>query len=442
MKTPSINIFDFTTRDKADLISEFESNSDSGLSIQSADERLNQFGANKLEAKSVSAWQIFFRQFKSAFIYLILAALVITLVLGEYLDSLMIFIFLTINTTLGFFQEFRSEKTASFLNQFSLPRAHVLRDGKVETITSDNLVPGDVILLRTGDKIPADVRILEQKNLMVDESILTGESIKVYKKETALEKPASALHEASNLGFSGTDVINGTAKALVVATGKNTALGKISKLVTETRKVSDFEKGIAKFSDFILKLIAVTLLVMIAGNMLIKGSQLDYIEFFIFSIALTISVIPEALPLVTTFSLSQGARMLAKNNVIVKRLSAVQDLGSIEILCSDKTGTLTENRLEAVNYYTSDRQKLILAGSLASEYALKERTEPFDIALIGILDEQQKKILEGAQKVEEEPFNPNLRRNIVHVSLGNEQKIITRGAPEEVMNLCVGLVGS
>jgi P-type Mg2+ transporter len=435
----STNILDLTTRKTPDLIADFKSNATTGLSAKAVETQLEKYGLNKLEAKSVSAWRVFLRQFKSAFIYLILAALVVTLVLGEYLDSLMIFIFLTVNTTLGFFQEYRSERVASFLSRFSLPRAQVLRDGSVQTITSDGLVPGDIILLRTGDKVPADVRILEQKNLTVDESILTGESITVYKTEAALDKPATAMHEAINLGFSGTDVVNGTAKALVVATGKNTALGRISKLATETHKVSDFELGIAKFSNFVIKLVAVTLVVMVAGNILIKGTNLNYVEFIIFSIALTISVIPEALPLVTTFSLSQGARKLAKNNVIVKRLSAVQDLGSIEVLCSDKTGTLTENRLEAVNFYSADKPKLILGGCLASAFELKVKTEPFDIALMGLLDEAQKAALTKVEKLEEDPFDPHLRRNIVHIQEGGRQSIITRGAPEDVMYVCAGL---
>lgn len=439
MKESPINILDHTTRRSEELIGEFKTDQNRGLTASDAEERLKQYGTNKLEAKSVSALQIFLRQFKSAFIYLILAALVVTLVLGEYLDSLMIFIFLAVNTTLGFFQEFRSEKTASFLSQFSLPHAQVVRNGTVETITADGLVPGDIILLRTGDKVPADVRILEQKNLTVNESILTGESIAVYKNEAVMEEPAGALHEAVNLAFSGTDVVNGTAKALVVATGKNTALGKIAKLATETHKVSDFEKGINRFSNFILKLVAVTLLVMVAGNILIKGTQLNYIEFIIFSIALTISVIPEALPLVTTFSLSQGARKLAKQNVIVKRLSAVQDLGSIEVLCSDKTGTLTENRLEAVNFYSSDKKRLMLGGCLASAYTLKERSEPFDIALMGLLEEGQKADLAETEKIEEEPFDPRIRRNVVRVRQGGSQRIITRGAPEEVVQVSSGV---
>lgn len=433
------NILEYTHREARDLITEFKTDPEKGLPSSLVNERLETFGLNKLEAKSINGWGIFFRQFKSSFIYLLLGALAITLILGEYLDALMIFVFLVINTTLGFFQEFRSEKVAFYLSQFNLPRAKVIRGGRTETISSDGLVPGDIILLRTGDKIPADIRIIEQKNLMVDETVLTGESITVFKNEKTLEKISTALHEASNLGFSGTDVIKGTAKALVLATGKNTTLGKIAKLTTETRKISDFEKGISNFSNFVLKLISITLVLMIAGNILIKGNQFNFLEFFIFSVAMTISVIPEALPLVTTFSLSQGAKKLSANNVVVKRLSAVQDLGSVEVLCSDKTGTLTENRLKPVNFYTDDQERLILAGVLASDFSVEDRTEPFDIALIHALKKDQKEILNRAKKEEEEPFSPTLRRNVVIVNIDGARRIITRGAPEDVMNLCLDI---
>jgi Mg2+-importing ATPase len=274
---------------------------------------------------------------------------------------------------------------------------------------------------------------------MVDETVLTGESITVYKNENVMPQPAKAFHDAENLCFSGTAVLSGTAKGLVLKTGRNTALGKIVELTTETSKISDFEKGIAGFSNFILKLIAVTLVLMVFGNVLIKGKELNFIEFFLFAIALTISVIPEALPLVTTFSLSQGARKLSANNVIVKRLSSVQDLGSIEVLCSDKTGTLTENRLKMADFHTQDERALLLAGGLASEYSDEARTEPFDIALVDTLNDDERNVLRSAEKLVEMPFNPSLRRNIVQVRSQGREILITRGAPEEVIAVCDGL---
>jgi len=348
----------------------------------------------------------------------------------------MIFLFLAVNTTLGFVQEYRSEKVAFFLKQFRLPRANVIRDGKVETISSDGLVPGDIVLLKTGDRVPADICIIEQKSLMIDETILTGESISVFKSEKSMDQAAKAFHEAQNICFSGTAVLSGTAKGLVINTGRNTALGKIAKLTIETRKISDFEKGITGFSNFILKLIAITLALMVIGNLIIKGGNFNYIKFFLFAIALTISAILEALPLVTTFSLSQGAKNLSKHHVIVKRLSSVQDMGSIEVLCSDKTGTLTENSLKIVGYYSNDSKALLLAGGLASELSEKARKEPFDKAIIDALDPGEKEILNHAEKLDEVPFSPESRRNIVTVKTGEKTMIITRGAPEVILTLC------
>ena len=439
MEIHELETLEFSNWELSRLIKELETDSQQGLSLETASDRLAEFGLNKLETKPVSAWEVFLRQFKSAFIYLLLGALAVTIFLGEYLDALMVFLFLAVNTTLGFIQEFRSEKVAYYLKQFSLPRANVIREGKVETISSDKLVPGDMVLLKTGDRIPADIRVIEQKNLMVDETVLTGESIAVYKNEKAMAQPAKAFHDAENLCFSGTAVLSGTAKGVVLKTGRSTALGKIVQLTTETRKISDFEKGIAGFSNFILKLIGVTLVLMVFGNLLIKGKALNFIEFFLFAIALTISVIPEALPLVTTFSLSQGARKLSANNVIVKRLSSVQDLGSIEVLCSDKTGTLTENSLKLARFHTQDERSLLLAGGLASEYSDEARTEPFDIALVDALGAGEKAIIHQSEKLQEMPFNPSLRRNIVQVRSQGREILITRGAPEEVMTVCEGL---
>lgn len=439
MDNTELGTLDYSKWELSELEVEFGTDSQQGLTSETAQKRLDQYGPNKLETKPVSAWVVFLRQFKSAFIYLLLGALAITLFLGEYLDALMVFLFLAVNTTLGFIQEFRSEKVAYFLKQFSLPRANVIRNSKVETISSDKLVPGDAVLLKTGDRIPADIRVVEQKNLMVDETVLTGESIAVYKNEKAMGQTARSFHEAENLCFSGTAVLSGTAKGLVLKTGRTTALGKIAQLTTETRKISDFEKGIAGFSNFILKLIAATLVIMIFGNYLIKGRELNFIEFFLFSIALTISVIPEALPLVTTFSLSQGARKLSAKNVVVKRLSSVQDLGSIEVLCSDKTGTLTENRLKPVSFHARDERALLLAGGLSSEYSDDARTEPFDIALVDALNGDEKALLQRAEKLVEVPFNPSLRRNIVLVRSQGIVLLITRGAPEEVIAVCTDL---
>jgi Mg2+-importing ATPase len=436
-----MNIFNYSIKNIADATSELGVDLQTGLDKKSVAERVLKFGLNKLALKETTGWHIFLRQFKSAFIYLLLAAMTITIFLGEMVDTLMIFVFIAINAGLGFYQEYSSEKTVQLLNKYSLPRTKVLRGGKVEQITADQLVPGDIVILATGDKVPADIRLIEQNNLTIDETILTGESMPVFKKAENLKSMPSSYHEAFNLAFSGTDVLKGEARGLVVATGKNTAFGQIAKLAGESRKVSDFEKGISRFSQFILKLVGVTLFVVFVAHLLINrnGAGVDVFELIIFSVALTVSVIPEALPLVTTFSLARSAKRLAKRKVIVKRLSAIEDLGGIEILCCDKTGTLTENMLTIVNTYSDNNEQTIWLANLASSFELKKKIEPFDIALDKGLNSEQKKKITKVVKISEESFDPKTRKNSVLVKDGDKTFLIIRGATEAVVSSCSDL---
>lgn len=435
----SRQIFGYAVKSGQEVIKEFGSDPDLGLDQEEVAAKRAKFGLNSLALKKISAWHILLRQFRSAFIYLLLGAMAITLFLGENIDTLMILIFLVVNTGLGFFQEYRSEKTVKLLDKYTLPRTRVLRNGNIERIIAEKLVPGDIVILETGDKIPADIRLIKQNDLVIDETILTGESVPVYKKAEILERCPSAYHQALNLGFSGTDVLKGKAKGLVLATGRGTAFGQIAALTAESHKVSDFEKGISRFSKFIIKLVGFTLLIAFLANIFIKQGSVDILELIIFSVALTVSVIPEALPLVTTFSLARGARRLAKNKVIVKRLSAIEDLGGIEILCSDKTGTLTQNKLTVANVYSDQPDQTMLWANIASDFELEKKTEPFDLALEKELSPKQKHQIKKASKIAEEPFDPEIKRNIVLVRMGNKNLLVTRGAPEAVIERCAGL---
>jgi len=434
-----MNIFNYAVKDCADILEEMKVNPARGLGKKDIATRVKKFGLNKLTLKQITGWHIFFRQFKSAFIYLLLLAMVITVFLGEMIDAIMIFIFLVINTFLGFFQEYRSEKTVQLLNKYTVPKAKVLRYGKIAQIAASELVPGDIIILETGDKVPADARLLEQHNLIINETVLTGESIPVFKKTQTLPTTPLAYHQAENLVFGGTYVLKGVAKALVLATGQQTAFGKIAKLTSESSKISDFEKSITRFSRFILKLVGMTLLIIFTAHVLIKQGKVDIFELIVFSVALTVSVIPEALPLVTTFSLARGAKRMATKKVIVKRLSALEDLGGIEILCSDKTGTLTENCLKIANTYSASDSQTMWLANLASSFELKKQTEPFDLALIKGLTAEQRKRLHKVIKLAEESFDPTTRKNSVMVKDGHKTRLIVRGAPETVIAMCTQL---
>ena len=436
-----MSIFEYTSKDSDEIIKEFDSDLINGLNEKEIENRLAKYGKNILKFKEIKWWDILLRQFKSAFVYLLFAAAIITFVLNEYIDSLMILLFIIINSSLGFFQEYHSEKTMQLLKQSIVSYTKTIRNGKVKIICSEFLVPGDIIILETGDKIPADVRFIEIDNLLVDETILTGESIPVYKKIEKLEEKISIYYKAQNIGFLGTSIIKGKAKAIVIATSDNATIGHIAKLTNGIKRVSDFEKNISHFANLILKFVGVALLVVFLGNFLIKGDDLNIIELLIFCVALTVGVIPEALSLVITFSLSRSAKRLARNNVIVKRLSSVEDLGGIDILCSDKTGTLTENKLTVSEIYSLLPEETLLYANLATDLEQEKKIEPFDIALWEKINKEQIKLINVYQQLSEIPFDPKTKRNIVLLTNKNDanQVLIIRGAPEEIIKLCLNL---
>ena len=221
----------------------------------------------------------------------------------------------------------------------------VLREGKENFIDKKFLVPGDIVLLDSGDIVLADLRIFESKNFLVDESTLTGESQPIAKISEPLEKESKEIFGAKNIAFSGTSVISGKAKGIVIGTGKNTEFGKIAKLTAETAKPSIYEKELADFSKVILKTVLFTILAVFLASFLIK-KEIPKSDFAIFCLALIVGIVPEALPVIVGSALSRGALRLARKKVVMERLSAIEDLGNMEILCTDKTGTLTENKLK------------------------------------------------------------------------------------------------
>ena len=374
-------MYHYATLSEEKILEHFDTSLLEGLSSHQAGERIATAGYNEITASQVQWWEIAIRQFKSAFIYLLLIAAAIVFAIGEYLDAGIILGFVIINAALGFYQEYKSEQSLRALQQFITPRARVKRDSRWHTIDSRNLVPGDIIRLETGDAVPADVRILSTHNLVVNETTLTGESVPVPKRPDTLATEPKSVYESHNLCFSGTSVVGGDAIALVLETGAHTAMGTIARLTVETTKESEFSKGIERFSRFILRMILVTLVFIFVANLLIKGESADIIELVVFSIALVVSVVPEALPVVTTVSLSRGALELAKQGVIVKRLTAIEDIGGIEVLCSDKTGTLTENTLHVTEMSPGAHPDLLYYASLTVAET-EEKTEPFDIAIV------------------------------------------------------------
>jgi len=409
-----------------------------GLSEKEVVERQKIFGLNEIKVKEISLFDVLIRQFKSPFFYLLFIAAAIAFFIGERINAFIILGFVFINVVLGFFQESKAVKTAAILKRYVPLKTRVKREGREKVIEQKFLVPGDIVLLEAGNIVPADLRLLKAKNFLVDEEILSGESFPVAKKPEALSKETEEIFKAENIVFAASSVISGEAEGVVVGTGKKTFFGEVAKLTAETVRESAYEKNMLKFSKLILRIVVSSIIIVFFANFIIKGTT-NFFSFLIFCIALIVSIIPEALPVVITFALSQGALRLARDKVVVKRLSAIGDLGDIEILCTDKTGTLTENKLSLKGIFSKNEEKCLLYGLLSSPFIKEEidsTQNPFDIALFQKAPMAIHKQLPQFREITEIPFDNNRLRNsaLLEDRVGN-RILIVKGAPEVILNL-------
>ena len=306
-------------------------------------------------------------------------------------------------------------------------------------IDVNQLVPGDIMILSAGDVIPADCRFIEIDNLTIDESSLTGESIAVAKHADALPQAVTDMYEAQNMGFAGTVVTHGKGIGLVIATGRNSALGTLATLTAQVVTKSSLEKGSVSIAKFTIYLIFCSLLLTALVHIVKHGGELNFVDFFLFAAALTITAIPEGLPMVITFCLSQGASSLKKNNVIVKRLSAIGDLGSIEVFCTDKTGTLTENALTVDAIYGENPDEIIMYAVLScpAQAATKESaTKGFDLALHKRLTDEYAAHSKKHTFIKDIPFTPQKRQSMALVEKEGVHTLIIKGSPEVVIEKC------
>ncbi len=428
----------FASEDVHQVLAELES-IETGLSREAVAGRLRAAGKSDLEAAPFSLIKMAKRRARSSFLYLLLAAAALSYFLGERLEALLILLFIAINVGLETYQEYHSEKAVRLLKRYLVIHTRVRRGGKVETIPSEQIVSGDIVLVEAGDRLPADMRFITVNGLMIDESLMTGESAAVAKTAAMLAVSPAGMYEADNIGFAGTAVTAGHGEAVVFAIGKATALGDIASLAIENGHKTDFEKGIAEFSGFIVKLVLLTLALVFLANILIKGDSINVVELLVFSLALAVSVVPEALPVIVTVALSRGALRLAQKKVIVKRLSAIEDLGSIEILCTDKTGTLTENMLSVSQVKAKDKAmclKLALAAALERPDHRGKLHDAFDLALWQKLSVAERDSVQRMGRLDTIPFDPERRRNSVLLEMAGKQiEAVVRGAPEDILRL-------
>lgn len=445
------------------VIDELKTNRETGLSREQTQQLLEEFGPNELpEPERESLIIRIIKQFTDLLVVTLIVATVISFALGEYLDAIVILVIVVINGVLGFVQEYKAEKSLEALKKMSALFAIVLRDGEKQQIAVTDLVPGDVVILTAGDKVPADARIIETFNLATQEAILTGESLPVDKTVDAIERDHLALGDQKNMVFKDTIVSRGQGTAVVVATGEETEVGKISTLLASQEKTQTPLQAELNLVGKRLSLAAgIIILIVFAVGIWIHTAE--PVEMFLTAVALAVAAIPEGLPAVVTIVLSLGVTRMASKNAIVKKLPAVETLGATAFICSDKTGTLTQNKIRVAQIVLRDiqgsvadlkmerspeLQLLLTAGVLNSDASITEHgsgelTEVGDqteVALLiaakefGVEIEELRDMYEMLYEI---PFDSENKYMVtVHQKKGSDEvTIFVKGAPEVVLDL-------
>jgi len=453
--------------------------SSSGLSSAEAAKRLEEFGPNELEAKGhVSPWAILAEQFKNVLIIILLLATALSAFLGHGVEAIAITVIVLFAVILGFIQEFRAERAIEALREMAAPNATVIRDGREERIPARDVVPGDIILLATGDKVPADARLTEAVNLQTVEAALTGESAPVEKHSSALQDEQLPTADRRNLAFAGTAVTYGRGRAVIVATGMGTEFGKIAQMLHEVDTVkTPLQKNLDRIGKSLARAaFAVVFVIVILG--LFRGQP--FVEMLIFGVALAVAVVPEALPAVVTISLALGVKRMVRRNALVRRLPAVETLGSTSVICSDKTGTLTKDEMTVRRLYVAGRtidvsgtgyepsgsfsangsgvvkseplSMLLRAAALASDARVEQKNgsgtwevkgDPTEGALVVAAAKaglNKYELDTQFSRVAEIPFTAETKRMTTLNQMPDGVVAYAKGAPEIIVQSCVSLV--
>ena len=412
---------------------------ESGLSDAEAQRRLQEYGANEpASAPRFAAARQFLAFLLNPLVIILLVASLIAGILGEALNAAIITLMVMLSVVINFVQSYRSQRAADALRAQVAPRAMTLRDGVWREMARRELVCGDVIRLSAGDLVPADARLLQARDLHVQQAALTGESLPVEKNAADMPAGASALAEAPYMVMMGTSVISGSATAVVTATGRATAFGDIMLRLQTRPPEMEFERGIRRFSYLIMRTVIVLVLFVLAVTLALHRPALDSL---LFAVALAVGLTPEFLPMITTVTLGQGALRMAKQRVIVKRLPAIQNFGSMDVLCSDKTGTLTTGQMtldQWIDPLGAPSERVLLLARLNSLFDTGIRS-PLDSAILQ-RTERDSSTANDYQKVDELPFDFDRRCASVVVARGDERLLITKGAPESVLPRCASYV--
>jgi Mg2+-importing ATPase len=413
------------------LLSRFDS-SDQGLTSDEAQRRTAATGFNEpspvhRHAAAVQLWLLFV----NPLVLILLAASFASALLHDMVSAVIIMIIVLLSIALNFIQSYRSQRAAERLREQVAPTATVLRDGCWRELPRRELVPGDVIRLSAGDLVPADARLLEARDLYLQQAALTGESLPVEKEAEPVDPDAKLGLQDRNAAFLGTSVISGTATALIVATGRATVFGNITSQLADRPPETEFDRGTRQFSFFIMETVLLLVFVTFLSSAVLRR---DPLQSLLFSVALAVGLTPEFLPMIVTVTLARGAVRMARKKVIVKHLAAMQNFGSMDILCSDKTGTLTVGEMSldrCTNPAGQPSQRTLLFAYLnsANETGIKS---PLDAAIL----QHESLDIRNYRKIDEVPFDFERRRLSVVVEKDGQRLLVTKGAPESVLAVC------
>lgn len=430
-------LFQASHLEAAAVIEKMQSNLN-GLSELVAKSLLSQYGLNEIERKKRQSWiGRLFTNFKNPLLLLLMTLGVISYFTGDIRSTIIIFVMVILCVVLRFVQETRADHAAEKLKEMVRNNATVVREGKVQEISLKRLVPGDVIQLSAGDMIPADVRVIAAKDLFLNQSALTGEALPIEKKSFSVDTDIKNPLDLINICFLGSNVVSGSATAIVINTGCRTYFGSLARSIMSDRQLTSFDKGINQFTWLMIKFIAV----MVPAVFFINGfTKHDWSEAFLFALAVAVGLTPEMLPMIVTVNLSKGALMMARKKTIVKRLNSIQNFGAMNILCTDKTGTLTEGRIvleRHVDVCGKESAPVLHFGYLNS-YHHTGLKNLLDDAILDHEDlEDRLKMKEQYKKIDEIPFDFSRRRmSVVVEDINKTHILICKGAFEEVMSQC------
>lgn len=421
--------------------------SEAGLDNSAVEQKRAQFGWNLLlEKKKKPAWLLFLNQFNDFMILVLIAAAIISGIAGDLTDTIIILIIVLLNAIMGFVQEYRAEKAMDALSQLATPQATVIRNRKPEQLSSKEIVPGDLVVLEAGNLVPADMRLLEVHSLRIEESSLTGESIPIDKIHKPLEEADSSLGDRINMAYKGTQVSAGRGVGIAVATGMQTEIGKIAGMLQTGDALTPLQKRMNEFGkklSYLILLICVALFVV--G--LLRGEE--PVSMLLVAISLAVAAIPEALPALITIALARGAKRLVAKNALIRKLPAVETLGSVTFICSDKTGTLTQNKMtvvETVPYNGKEEPNLptgLLETCMAVNQDVKKAADnnwigdPTEIALVEYIYKNKGEALyhqlqETLPRVAELPFDSDRKCMTTVHRWENQYLLISKGASESI----------